>query len=56
MYNYARNRLASLKKRLEANAGLKHMFVNAMNEHITKGFARKWNQKNDEGNEFGCWF
>ena len=40
-YDYPRNRLARLKKRLEANADLKHMYMNAMNEYITKGFARE---------------
>ena len=32
------------------------MYVNAMNEHITKGFAREWNQTSDEGDEVRCWF
>ena len=55
-YDYARNRLARLKKRLEANADLKHMYVNAMNEYITKGFAREWNQTSDKNDEVRCWF
>ena len=32
------------------------MYVNATNEYIKKGLARKGNQTNDKGNEFRCWF
>ena len=53
-YDYARNRLARLKKRLETNADLKQKYVNALNDYITKGFAREWNQTSEEDNEFRC--